>query len=342
MINYTNKINERSVASSISLESHQIGITGTATYTTGQIRLVEVPQGPGPAVTIPGYAEITFGSPTGTNFIVNYTTGVVTFDTTQNGIDILVSYIGLGSEIAAEDINELQNPLSDIVAQTVIWMSPFTTPPSVSWALAPTIAVTSINTLTDTVTLAAGANITLTPSGNTITIASPTATISLTSSHILVGNVSNVATDVALSGDVSITNAGVSTVVSVGGSSASNIHTSQLATANATALDTINTLVLRDGSGNFAAGVITASLTGIASGNLALTGGTVSGSVGIGEVPDASAILDLGSTTQGFLLPRMTSTQRIAISSPATGLVVYDTTNNQWMGYNGTSWVILG
>lgn len=40
---------------------------------------------------------------------------------------------------------------------------------------------------------------------------------------------------------------------------------------------------------------------------------------------DASALLELSSTTKGLLLPRMTTTQKNAISSPAAGLVVYDT-----------------
>ena len=41
--------------------------------------------------------------------------------------------------------------------------------------------------------------------------------------------------------------------------------------------------------------------------------------------PDASAILDVSSTTKGLLAPRMTQAQRIAIATPATGLVVYQT-----------------
>jgi len=69
----------------------------------------------------------------------------------------------------------------------------------------------------------------------------------------------------------------------------------------------------------------------------------VAGNVGIGTTsPDATAILDIVSTTKGFLPPRMTTTQRTAIASPAAGLIVYDTSLNQWMGYNGTSWVVLG
>ncbi len=52
----------------------------------------------------------------------------------------------------------------------------------------------------------------------------------------------------------------------------------------------------------------------------------------------ASALLQVNSTTKGFLPPRMTTTQKNAISSPAAGLVVYDTTDNKHYGYNGTTW----
>lgn len=54
-----------------------------------------------------------------------------------------------------------------------------------------------------------------------------------------------------------------------------------------------------------------------------------------------SAILNVASTTQGFLPPRMTSTQKNAIASPATGLMVYDTTLNLIALYNGTIWTTL-
>ena len=57
---------------------------------------------------------------------------------------------------------------------------------------------------------------------------------------------------------------------------------------------------------------------------------------------DASALLNVSSTTKGFLPPRMTTVQMNAIGSPADGLMVFDTTTKQWMGYNGTSWVIMG
>ena len=54
--------------------------------------------------------------------------------------------------------------------------------------------------------------------------------------------------------------------------------------------------------------------------------------------PNASAVLDVQSTTHGFLPPRMTTTQKNAIASPATGLMVYDTTLNNIQEYNGTMW----
>ena len=52
----------------------------------------------------------------------------------------------------------------------------------------------------------------------------------------------------------------------------------------------------------------------------------------------ATAVLEVSSTTQGFLPPRMTGTQRDAIESPASGLIIYNTTTNKAQCYNGTSW----
>ena len=70
---------------------------------------------------------------------------------------------------------------------------------------------------------------------------------------------------------------------------------------------------------------------------------TNSGNVGIGTInPDATAILDLTSTTQGFLAPRMTTTERDAIVSPATGLMIYNTTTNQYNVFDGTVWGAVG
>ena len=65
--------------------------------------------------------------------------------------------------------------------------------------------------------------------------------------------------------------------------------------------------------------------------------------VGIGTVtPDTSAALDISSNNQGFLMPRMTQVQRIAISSPATGLLVYQTDLVEGLYYfDGIIWQFL-
>jgi hypothetical protein len=78
-------------------------------------------------------------------------------------------------------------------------------------------------------------------------------------------------------------------------------------------------------------------------GNLYLTGdGTDHGQVGIGTLtPDASASLDITSTTRGFLPPRMTSTERDGITA-VTGLQVHNTTTNQPEVYNGLIWSAIG
>jgi hypothetical protein len=65
-----------------------------------------------------------------------------------------------------------------------------------------------------------------------------------------------------------------------------------------------------------------------------MSGGFVYGDT----VRDASSIVEMESTTQGFLPPRMTTTQKNAISTPATGLVVYDSTLNKLCVYTGASW----
>ena len=62
-------------------------------------------------------------------------------------------------------------------------------------------------------------------------------------------------------------------------------------------------------------------------------------SVGIGTAsPNANAALDVTSTTQGLLPPRMTTIQRDAITSPPAGLVIYNTTISAFQCYNGTAW----
>jgi len=60
-----------------------------------------------------------------------------------------------------------------------------------------------------------------------------------------------------------------------------------------------------------------------------------------GSSPDSSAILDLTSINKGFLLPRMTTVQITGISTPAAGLLVYNTDSSDFYGYNGNKWISL-
>ena len=62
--------------------------------------------------------------------------------------------------------------------------------------------------------------------------------------------------------------------------------------------------------------------------------------VGVGTIsPDASAQLDVQSTTKGALIPRMLDSDRTAIASPATGLLVYQTNGAAGFYYfDGTVW----
>lgn len=66
---------------------------------------------------------------------------------------------------------------------------------------------------------------------------------------------------------------------------------------------------------------------------------TNNGSVGVGGTPLTSAKFQIDSTTQGFLMPRMTSAQRDAIATPAQGLQVYDTTLKTICTFDGSVWI---
>jgi hypothetical protein len=66
------------------------------------------------------------------------------------------------------------------------------------------------------------------------------------------------------------------------------------------------------------------------------------GTVGIGTAtPEGSSLLDVVSTTKGITMPRLTSVQRDAIVSPATGLIVYDLNYNSFFLFDGVSWMAL-
>jgi len=137
-------------------------------------------------------------------------------------------------------------------------------------------------------------------------------------------------TFVSTDGSVSISGGGAADTldISVAGSGLENIYTSN--------------------------GTLTGTRTVTQSGNvLTFTGGDVqlgggdfhydrtNSNVGIGtSTPVVSSVLELSSTTQGFLFPRMTETQRLAIGTPATGLMVYQTDGREGVYiYKSFGWV---
>lgn len=104
-----------------------------------------------------------------------------------------------------------------------------------------------------------------------------------------------------------------------------------------------NSLAIGGGTGavtaatvvNIYAAATVSTLTGTLMARVTTSGMRIESGVTANAV--ASSILDLVSTTKGFLPPRMTGTQRDAISAPAAGLVVYNTTTNKLNVYT-TAW----
>jgi hypothetical protein len=63
--------------------------------------------------------------------------------------------------------------------------------------------------------------------------------------------------------------------------------------------------------------------------------GSMNAQLGLGtNTPDASSVLDLVSTNKGLISPRMTKTERDEIQNPATGLLIYNTSNSRFNYYN--------
>lgn len=60
--------------------------------------------------------------------------------------------------------------------------------------------------------------------------------------------------------------------------------------------------------------------------------------LGLGASLTANAVIDIASTTKGVLIPRMTTAQRDAISSPVAGLFIYNSTTNRINYYYSSAW----
>lgn len=75
-------------------------------------------------------------------------------------------------------------------------------------------------------------------------------------------------------------------------------------------------------------------------GNTSTTGFLVNASSAVGTTTaDTKAVLTINSTTKGVLLPRMTITQMLAITTPTAGLQVMVIPNYTVWLYNGTNWI---
>ena len=59
------------------------------------------------------------------------------------------------------------------------------------------------------------------------------------------------------------------------------------------------------------------------------------------QTEDPSAVATFESTSKGILVPRMTASQRDAIASPATSLMIFNTTDNAFNYYDGATWQAL-
>ena len=154
---------------------------------------------------------------------------------------------------------------------------------------------------------------------STSTLNTPTEAIRITSNqNVLIGTT----TDAGFKLDVNGT-ARVATSILVGPGSTQG---------------TIQTGVCRATFYNSYANAFTIFETNNSSGNAKFYQGI---SIGTSSDPVASAQLEVVSTTKGFLPPKMTTTQKNAIASPATGLQVYDTTLNRPCFYDGTTWITL-
>jgi hypothetical protein len=164
----------------------------------------------------------------------------------------------------------------------------------------------------------------------------------LSSANILVGNASGVPTSTAVTGDVTITNSGVTAIasnviVNADINSSAAIADTKLATiatalkvsnsaTTAASANTASGIVARDGSGNFSAGTITAALTGAASSNVLKAGDTMTGvlavTAGTAALPGIAVSGDLNT---GIYSP---GADQIGISTGGTSRIVFDASGN--------------
>ena len=167
----------------------------------------------------------------------------------------------------------------------------------------------------------------------------------LTSANIIVGSSANVATSTAVTGDISISNTGVTAIASdvivnadINASAAiADTKLATIATAGkvsnsattAASANTASAIVARDASGNFTAGTITAAVTGAASSNVLKAGDTMTGNLTLNAQSDLR-FADSDSSHYIALQAPATVTANVTMTLPAA-----DGTNGQVLTTNG-------
>jgi hypothetical protein len=197
--NFTTKQNFRITPLAILNEPHTVSLGSVQSpYVPYTVKLVELPS-TNFTVTVPGYTQTASITPGPGYFYVDFNTGYITFNPNVAGFNVVVSYSGLGSVVDAQDVDDIQTVLEGIGPSTSIRAD---TNPYID----------------QQVTLVSGSGVSLSQVGQNITIniaAEPPGDISLTTNHILVGGLSNVAVDVAMSGDATIASTGALTLAIV-------------------------------------------------------------------------------------------------------------------------------
>lgn len=150
------------------------------------------------------------------------------------------------------------------------------------------------------------------------------------------GTITALTSDVSASGSGSV----AATVNSVGGSTATNIHNAELAANAATNANTASTIVKRDASGNFSAGMISANLTGTVTGSASLnvlkSGDSMSGNLTFNS---GKGTVFTDSTTNTIGLQAPTTVTSYVLKLPAA-----QGTANQMLTNDGSgnlSWTSL-
>jgi len=190
----------------------------------------------------------------------------------------------------------------------------------------------------------------LTLAANSTTLSGTLTLPSLSTSSLLVTNGSKTVVSGSLTGD--ITTSGLTTTLTntgvISGTYGSSTAVPQItvdAKGRITTITVTNTQI-PDASA-IVKGLVNTSTQTFAgnktiSGTLAVSGNaTVTGTLLVSTVSSTStpAVLELSSTTQGFLPPRLTTAQRDLITAPVAGLTIWNTTNKQLEVYEGSYWV---